>query len=221
MEGGIPKDRIHTQSEENPLMTRTLIPAVLALALALAPAAAFAHCDTMDGPVVQAARAALAAGDVKPALIWVQKEDEPAITQAFQRTLAVRRLSPAAQELADTYFFETLVRVHRAGEGEPTTGLKPAGTDLGPMVPMADRAIAAGDVAPLLEHLTEAVHHGVRERFDLAMARRDHAKGDVAAGRAYVQAYVPFLHYIERVHAAIAGGGEEHGHAGGVPPGHP
>ena len=64
-----------------------------------------------------------------------------------------------SKDLADMYFFKTLVRLHRGGEGEPCTGLKPAGTDLGPVVPMADKAIAAGDVTPLLEHLAEAVRH--------------------------------------------------------------
>ena len=92
----------------------------------------YAHCDGMDGPVVKAAQAALAKGDVNLVLIWVRKNDETEIRQAFERTVNVRKLSPEAKELADTYFFETLVRIHRAGEGAPYTGLKPAGRDLGP-----------------------------------------------------------------------------------------
>jgi hypothetical protein len=56
----------------------------------------------------------------------------------------VRKLNPEAKEFADMYFFETLVRIHRAGEGEPYTGIKPAGRDLGPAVPAADKAIVDG-----------------------------------------------------------------------------
>src|SRR3990172_9984859 len=87
----------------------------------LFPNSAMAHCDGMDGPVVKAAQKALASGDVNLVLIWVQKEDEKEIREAFDRTLEVRKLSAEAKELADMYFFETLVRVHRIGEGAPYT----------------------------------------------------------------------------------------------------
>src|SRR5262245_18395464 len=54
-----------------------------------APSPARAHCDTMDGPVVVEARAALASGDVEPVLKWVPPEGEAVVREAFQRTLAV------------------------------------------------------------------------------------------------------------------------------------
>lgn len=185
-----------------------LLPAVAVFA----PASVRAHCDTLDGPVVMAARQALDTGDVKLVLMWVQKQDEAAITQAFGKTLAVRKLNPEAKDLADTYFFETLVRVHRAGEGAPYTGLKPAGSDLGPAIPAADTALKEGSVEPLLKLLTQAVEHGVRAHFEAANARKAFDKTDVEAGRKYVQAYVPFLHYVERIYEATRP--MAHGHAG-------
>ena len=113
---------------------------VLALGVILiAPARVLAHCDGLDGPVVKAAQQALETRNPAFALSWVQEKDEPEIRTAFERTLAVRTLSPQAKELADRFFFETLVRVHRAGEGAPFTGLKPAGRDLGPAIPAAER----------------------------------------------------------------------------------
>jgi hypothetical protein len=90
---------------------------------------AFSHCDGMDGSVVMAAQKALETGDVNLVLIWVQKKDEDEIRKAFQKTFALRKLSPEARDLADMYFFETLVRIHRAGEGESYTGIKPAGRE--------------------------------------------------------------------------------------------
>jgi len=102
---------------------------------------AIAHCDGLDGPVVKAAQKALEMGNVNLVLIWVQKTDGNEIEKAFQKTLAVRKLNRQAKELGDTYFFETLVRIHRAGEGAPYTGLKPAGRDLGPAIPTADKAL--------------------------------------------------------------------------------
>ena len=96
----------------------------------IAPTQVLAHCDSLDGPVVKAAQLALDARNPAFALMWVQPKDEPEIQTAFERTLTVRSLSPQAQELADRFFFETLVRVHRAREGAPFTGLKPAGRGL-------------------------------------------------------------------------------------------
>jgi len=49
---------------------RSIALAALPLLL-LAPPAARAHCDTLDGPVVLAARKALETGKVNPVLAWV------------------------------------------------------------------------------------------------------------------------------------------------------
>ena len=114
----------------------------LVMILVLATAGdALAHCDGLDGPVVNLARQALAKGDVKIVLPWVAADKEPEIRKAFDLAVAVRSKGEKEKELADTYFFETLVRVHRAGEGAPYTGLKPAGLDLGPAIPAADKAL--------------------------------------------------------------------------------
>ncbi|MFN8624802.1 MAG: DUF6448 family protein [Candidatus Binatia bacterium] len=170
--------------------------------LACGPAPVFAHCDRLDGPVVTAARAALDSGNVNLVLIWVQKGDETDIKKAFEQTLAVRKLNPEAKELADRYFFETLVRVHRAGEGAPYTGLKPAGRDLGPAISAADTALKHATDERLVTLLTDAVQHGVRERFAAANAKKTFDKNDVEAGRTYVRAYVSYLHYVEHIYEA-------------------
>ena len=166
-----------------------------------------AHCDALDGPVVVAARQALAKGDVNPVLAWVQAGDEAQIRAAFARTLKVRALGPEAKELADTFFFETLVRVHRAGEGAPYTGLKPAGLDLGPAIPAADQALATGDMKPVFELMHGVLKPGLEARFKAARGTREHAAADVAAGRRAVAAYVDFLHYVDGVYRAAAGSG--------------
>src|SRR5687768_5192543 len=93
--------------------------AAAALMLCAIPTTASAHCDSLDGPVVKAAQQALASRDVRAVLIWVGAGDEAEIRSAFDQTLAVRELDPRARALADRYFFETVVRVHRAGEGAP------------------------------------------------------------------------------------------------------
>ena len=195
---------------------RLLIPFTAAFAAAvLLPAAASAHCDSLDGPVVKAARTALASGDANLVMPWVKAQDEPAIRQAFARTLKVRKLSPEASGLADTWFFETLVRIHRAGEGAPYDGLKPAGGDLGPAISGADRAVEAGNVEPLAKMLASAASEGLQHRFHRVLETKKYEPSDVQAGREYVAAYVDFIHFAERLHQAMSAGGEhaaEHQH---------
>ena len=177
-----------------------VITATIAIALGM-PAVAAAHCDTMDGPVVQAARKALASGDVTPALIWIQPAAESEVRQAFASAVAVRQLNTAARNLADQYFFETLVRLHRAGEGEPFTGIEPAGADVGPVIPAADTAIQTMSIDRLARMLTGELETTLRARFNEVLAARAAMReGDVESGRAYVRAYVEFMHYVERVH---------------------
>lgn len=183
--------------------------AVSAMALAR-PGDALAHCDTLDGPVVKAAQQALDTGNANLVLIWVQKADEAEIRNAFQKALDVRKLSPAARDLADTFFFETLVRVHRAGEGASFTGLKPAGADLGPAIPAGDRALETGSIDVVAQMLTVEVQNGLNEHFKDVMAKKNFDKDDVAAGQRYVGAYVEYIHFVERIFEASTT--SAHGH---------
>lgn len=158
--------------------------------------AAWAHCDSIDGPVIRDARKALETNDATPVLKWVSAAHEAGIREAFEQTMAVRRHGDDARALADRHFFETLVRIHRAGEGEAFTGLKPP-ADIDPGIAAADEALKAGSVDELVRHLSSAVSDGIRTRFDAAAERKEHAEESVDAGRAYVEAYVAYIHYVE------------------------
>ncbi|HET9206575.1 MAG TPA: DUF6448 family protein [Burkholderiaceae bacterium] len=171
--------------------------------LGLSPAPAFAHCDGLDGPVVRAAQRALESRNPALALIWVQEKDEREIRDAFEQALAVRELNLQARDLADRFFFETLVRVHRAGEGAPFTGLKPAGRDLGPAIPAADEAVRIGSVEPVRQLLAARLQQRLAEEFSHVNAARAYNALDLAAGRAYVKAYVEFIHFVERLYDSM------------------
>lgn len=164
---------------------------------------ASAHCDGLDGPVVKAAQKALETKNVNRILIWVQKENEPEVRAVFQQAVAVRGLSTESKAVADRYLFETLVRLHRAGEGAPYTGLKPAGRDLGPAIPAADRAIETGRTDALERLLASELRDGVHDAFAKVQATRTYDVNDVDAGREYVKAYVEYVHFVERLHEAV------------------
>lgn len=173
-----------------------LLSLAAALAVTFATGEAHAHCDALDGPVVRDARLALERGDPAPVLKWVGPKGEAEVREAFRAALAVRAKGDEARQLADRYFFETLVRVHRAGEGEGFTGLKPAGS-VDPGIAAADRALQAGSVARLSKELSARLADGVATRFRRAKELRQHAGDSVEAGRAYVAAYVDYIHFVE------------------------
>ena len=174
------------------------------------PQRAIAHCDTLDGPVVIDAKTALAKGDASPVLKWVKPANEVEIRQAFAQTLKVRGLSADAKKLADLYFFETVVRVHRAGEGEPYTGLKPAGTEVDPGIAAADKSLTTGEVTPVVKMASEEIDKGITLRFEQALKLKQHMNESVEQGRKYVEAYVEYIHYVELLISDASGKSSEH-----------
>lgn len=171
---------------------------VLGLALFVPTLPIYAHCDTLEGPVVTVARSALNAGDVTPVLMWVKPADEPAIKAAFTRALAVRKQSAESAVLADQWFFETLVRIHRAGEGAPFTGLK-AGEPVEPGIAAADRALESGDVDAVLDKSTKPLAAALEKKLERVRELKARAQHSTAAGREYVAAYVDYIHFAERL----------------------
>jgi hypothetical protein len=195
-----------------------VLTAAVAFAGLCAPAMLSAHCDTMNGPVVMDARKALEKGDVTPVLKWVQPESENQIKDAFIKTLKVRVKSPEARELADHYFFETLVRLHRAGEGAPYTGLKDEPVE--PIIALSDQALETESADVLLKKITAHLEEGVRERFMKLTEAKKHKDESVESGREYVEAYVQFTHYVEGIHQSILSAGAHGGEAGETGSGH-
>ena len=144
------------------------------------------HCDSMDGPVVKAARLALETKNVNLVLPYVPKEGEAEVIRAFDRVLPLR--ADGAREIADLYFFETVVRIHRAGEGAPYTGLKPAGLSEGPVIPIAERAIETGSPDELVKVLTDIVRAETLKRFRRMNELQKHVDDSLDDAREYVEA---------------------------------
>ena len=171
------------------------------------------HCDSVDGPVVAAARQALEKEDVNPVLPYVKESASAEVKSAFERTLRARKADPAAREVAELYFFETAVRLHRAGEGAPYTGLKPAGLDVGPVIPVAEKAIETGSPDALIRILTDTLRHEVQHRFDRMKHLRHHSLGDVAKAREYVEAMLGLEVYSHQLYQAMKSSPHGGGHA--------
>ena len=182
----------------------TRLAVAVALSIVVLPHPASAHCDALDGPVVNAAREALARGVVTTVLSWVGKDQEPELRRVFSEVVRARALGPDAAAVADRWFFETVVRLHRASEGEPYTGLKPAGRTP-PSLAATDKALEAGSVDALIESLTGDVRGELRRRLSRALNAKKHAHLNVAAGREFVREYSELMTYIEALHGAAPG----------------
>jgi len=164
------------------------------------PSLSFAHCDTMNGPVVKSAQKALDSGNVDLALIWVDKKYEPQARKAFIEAFNARKANPKNWDKTDMRFFETLVRLHREGEGEEYTGIKSDDTEVSPAIKEADQALDFGLVEKLVKDMTNEVSKGIRERFALVMEKSIHRNENLKAGREYVKAYVEFIRYVEKIY---------------------
>ncbi|MEQ8200281.1 MAG: DUF6448 family protein [Syntrophomonadaceae bacterium] len=170
------------------------------------PRKASAHCDTMEGPTVADGKKALETGNVNYAAKWISPEYDQELQKVFDLAVKVRKLNMEAQELADMYFLETLVRLHRLGEGVGYTGIKPYGTPIDTKIAAADKSIAVGNLTPLEGMVPSEQMAELKERFAKVIALKDFDSNDVAAGRAYISAYVSFFKFAE---------GEEHEHQHG------
>jgi hypothetical protein len=170
------------------------------------------HCDSIDGPVVTAARAALAAHDVDVVLPYVPADGEAEIRDAFDATIKVVAAGAEAADLAERWFFETVVRVHRAGEGAPYTGLKPAGLDVGPVIPAAEKALETGVADGLLAVLSRELTEQVEQRLGHARELETTAGASVPQAREYVEAMLGLQVWAHAVHRQVMA--PAHAHAG-------
>ena len=169
----------------------------------------FAHCDTLNGPVIADAEKALNTGDIMPVLKWIKKEHEAEVKTLFQKVLQVRDLNGVAKELADQSFFETVVRLHRAGENAPFTGL--TSEALPPVLVEADKSLQTGSLDVLSKMILSDIETQLQQKFKDALEKKRNANEGAEKGRDYVEAYVTFVHYVEAIHQST-NVQEEHSH---------
>ncbi len=161
------------------------------------------HCDTMDGPIVKMAQKALDEKNIDLILPYAYKDGEKEIKDAFQKVIAIRNTNDSVRKIADLYFFETVVRVHRAGEGAPYTGLKPAGLSEGPIIPIAEKAIETESAVELINTLCHYVEEYVGSRFKKMLELKKDKDANVDKAREYVEAMLGLQVYSHKVYLSL------------------
>lgn len=164
------------------------------------PQFASAHCDSYDGPVIKDALRALDQNKVELVLKWIEPKYEKMIIEKFDQTIKLRK----TDKNIETNFLETLVRVHREGEGAEYTGLKPAGS-MTPMVEMADNSLDVKEVESVIKAVNEHLEELLREKFTTAIKLSETKDNSVEQGRAYVEAYVQYTHTLEAIEHLLHG----------------
>lgn len=182
----------------------------LVMFLLTIPQWASAHCDSYDGPVIKDALLALKQNKVILVLKWVDEDHEEEIKNLFAKTTALKKSDKEIYQIVEKHFLETLVRLHREGEGAFFTGLKPAGSTT-KIVQMADDALDKNDINSLTTNLTAHIEKVVKEKYEKAQALSQTKDESVEKGRAYVAAYVDYTHTLEGIHDILEHGGG-HGH---------
>lgn len=170
-----------------------------------------AHCDSYDGPVIKDALTALKTNNVTPLLKWVSEDQEKEITALFHKTVKLKKGDKEVYAIVEKHFLETLVRLHRETEGEPFTGLKPAGS-VTEIIKMADLSLGKGDANVLSSRLTAHIEKVVKEKYEKALRLSKTKDESVQKGREYVAAYVDYTHTLEGIHAILEHGPGGHGH---------
>lgn len=159
-----------------------------------------AHCDTLDGPVVNAARKAMETDNANYILIWVKPENEDEIRKALKRAKAKKKAAKTKEEKdrAEMELFEILVRIHREGEGAKYEGIKPAGS-VEPEIALADKAVETGKLDDILHHIQSPENREIILHLFHKVKEKSHFKvDDVPSGREYIESYVVFIHAVEK-----------------------
>lgn len=177
-------------------MKRVFGSALLAAVL-FTPFSLFAHCDSVAGPVAKDVALALQSGQLDPVLKWIRVADERELRTAFEGALSVRKAGGESATLADQYFLETAVRLHRASEGEPYTGLKPEHAAKERIPFEVDSALTNDSFGPIKEAMLSDLKVELTRRIEALRAAAKTKDSNPDRGREFVRAYVSAVHYLE------------------------
>ncbi|WP_016778474.1 DUF6448 family protein [Anaerophaga thermohalophila] len=185
---------------------QTILPIVLvSLFLLFSAFPASAHCDRKNGPVAVAAKEALKTGDFSKVAIWIGEKQEEELRNKFRQSLSVYNKGGESKELATEYFMSNTVRLHRAAESMPFTGLKPASPNA-PDIALAEKALETGDIAPLQTLFKEELEKETSEWFQNALEAKKNKNKSVEAGRQWVDSYVKYIIYSHKLYQNIQAG---------------
>lgn len=173
--------------------------------LALDSANVWGHCNRENGPVAKDARKALEKEDFQKIAIWVSKGQADELRTKYKECLNVYEKGGKSRKLAESYFVETAIRLHRKSEGMAFTGVKPA-SPLPPDIAKAEKALKTGELNPLIDFLSQELKQKTQKWFRNAMQAKKHKNENLGKGREWVDAYVKYVIYVHGLYQTIQAG---------------
>ena len=163
------------------------------------------HHDAVNAPDMKAAKMALETGNANYVLIWVPEESENKLKNLLEKTCCERSARKNMQNCAIDWYFDIVSRFYSANKGALYTCLKPGGLDESLIAVKVERAIETGNFEEIIGIIPDAHAADVRERFHHVMDKSNYDRNNIAAGRAYVSAFIDFLTYVHTIRTCIPG----------------
>ena len=165
----------------------------------------YAHCERENGPVAVAAKEALKSEDFSKVAIWIGEEQEEELKNKFRQSLSVYHKGGDSKELATEYFMSNAVRLHRAAEGMPFTGLKPAQA-AAKDIQVAEKALKTGNLDPVMDMFSSKMEDEAQKWFQKALEAKKNKDESVKAGREWADKYVKYIIYLHKLYQKIEAG---------------
>ena len=156
--------------------------------------------NPQNGPVRKAAEMALVTGDADYVLLWVLKESENTLKNLLEKTCCERNSQKYVQNNSPDWYFETVNRLFERSWKTDFSGRDSGGFDENPIVRMVQRAIESGEINELCRIVPQPERDDLMQRFIDLIHKRNYDLHNLAAGRAYVSA---FLDFTGRVHNLV------------------
>ena len=163
------------------------------------------HPHSRNGLLMKAAQMALVTGNVNYVLIWVPEKSENTLKNLLEKTCCERNARKNMQNCAIDWYFDTVCRYFSANKGALYTYLKHGGPDESLIALKVERTIEIGNFEEIIGIIPNTHAADVRERFHHVMDKSNYDRNNIAAGRAYVSAFIDFLTYVYTIRTCIPG----------------
>jgi len=157
------------------------------------------YYNSENGPVIIAAKKALETGNPNYVLIWVPEESENTLKNLLEKTFCERSTRKNIQNRGIDWYFESVNRLHFTCRWPHCPGMTSDGSDMKMIVSMVERAFETGNCEEICGVLPIAHTAEVKLRFHNVMNKRNYTVDDIAAGRAYVSAFIAFIAYLHNL----------------------
>lgn len=148
---------------------------------------------------MRAAERALETGNANHILIWIPEESERTLRNLLERACCERRIQKDANNPVIRWYFNTIRHLHAAYCGHQNLDISTKTPEERKIISIAERACESGNFDEITTVVQNASWGEMRQRFQDLMKIRQYDAENIAAGRAYVSAFIAFIVHANKV----------------------